>query len=202
MWFSMASTTPLSSAIFTLSCSIRTMASICGPWGSWRNISDEATIRMIVGAHELGLGDQRVHLPPGPFVAAGLQPVGVPPGQHPLQPVFVQGRLDLRQVARLQAVEETGLQRNAVDLQFGGPADEVLKGPAHARIRLVRVDFAEITVVAVAVDADFHQWPSESPRRQARTPCPETEYRRGGVPRATGNDATPASSSACGRRGP
>ena len=56
MWFSMASTTPLSSAIFTLSLSIFTMASIWGPWGSLRNISDEATIRMMSAPMNRALG--------------------------------------------------------------------------------------------------------------------------------------------------
>ncbi len=109
-----------------------------------------------VRSHELGLRNQGIHFAPGHFVATGLQTVGMSPSQDPFQAFLVEYRLDVRQIIRFQALEETRLQRYAVDAQRSGALDEVLERPTQAGVLLIRIDFPEVAVVAVAVDADFH----------------------------------------------
>ena len=178
------------------------MASICGPCGSLRNISDEATIRMMSAPMHWALGIRAFISRQAFSLRPASRPSGWPQASTRSRPLLVEHGLDLGQVARLQALEEARLQRDAVDAQLGGAVDEIVEGPAHAGVRLVRIDLAEVAVVAVAVDADFHGQISVRPSR------PNTLAQQSGCRPAwwpieqevvvRGERAA----SACGRRGP
>ena len=110
-----------------------------------------------VGAHELSLRDQvrSSRATPLRCVRLPARRDGPTPARAPC---FRSSNSALirREVSGFQALEETRFQRDAIDVQLGRPVDEILKRPTYSRVRLIRIDFAEVAVVAVTVDADFH----------------------------------------------
>ena len=77
----------------------------------------------------------------------------MPPGEHSLQLVLVEEAADLRQVRAIQARQEAGLERHAVDVEFVRAAQKILQRHAPRRSGLLRINLAEVAVVAVTVDS-------------------------------------------------
>ncbi len=79
------------------------------------------------------------------------------PGKHAVEIVLIQQAADAREVLGVQARNEAGFKRNATDAEFVRASQEVFERHAMRRWGLLRINFAEESVIAVAVDRGFHE---------------------------------------------
>ena len=113
-------------------------------------------------AHDVGADGDRVldaahHVVVLGGLLAALEAVGVAPGVHAVEAVLVELGLEVGKILAVEAREEAGLQRDAVDAELLGAVEEVVHRHLERRLLLLRVDLAEEAVEAVAVDADLHR---------------------------------------------
>jgi hypothetical protein len=90
------------------------------------------------------------------LVSSGFQSIRMTPRVDSIETVIIEFLAESFKVGHAEIRKKTGFKTHAITPQLLCPVQEGVYGVGMGRRLLVRVDFAEKAMVAVAVDADFH----------------------------------------------
>src|SRR5437773_776642 len=95
------------------------------------------------------------------MIGAGTQAVGMAPGPDAFEAVVVKRAAQSIEKALIIGGEITRFERDSLDAVLFGALEKVPDGHALAGIGLqARIDFAEVAMVAIGIDGDFHGGPA------------------------------------------